>query len=84
MEAKVVCGACGQSNRVGRRFCGECGAALSAACPSCGAVDDEGAKFCGVCGSPLAPTPTRAALRPKSEPRDYTPKHLADKILQSD
>jgi predicted amidophosphoribosyltransferase len=40
MAAEVVCGTCGQSNRVARRFCGECGAALSAACPSCGVVDD--------------------------------------------
>jgi len=83
MATEVLCGTCGQPNRVGRRFCGECGAALSATCPSCGAVDVEGARYCGVCGSLVAPAPARPKLRTKPEPRDYTPKHLVDKILQS-
>ena len=39
-----------------------------------------GAKFCDECGTPVA-RPTGQAAQP--DPRSYTPKHLADKILQS-
>jgi len=36
-------------------------------------------KFCGDCGKPLA----EAAKPPAPDPRSYTPKHLAEKILTS-
>ncbi|MCX5737507.1 MAG: hypothetical protein NTZ61_03240, partial [Proteobacteria bacterium] len=42
-------------------------------------------KFCGECGAKVAgaaPAGASAAL-PDRSPRNYTPKHLADKILQS-
>ena len=48
------CPACGTENETGRKFCGECGGALSLACPSCGAVNTPGVKFCGDCGAQLA------------------------------
>jgi len=50
----VVCGSCGTENKVGRRFCVECGAGLASACPTCGADIEAGEKFCGSCGSRLA------------------------------
>ena len=50
--ASMNCTACGAANRVGRRFCGQCGASLDRAVPSCGAANDEGERFCGACGSP--------------------------------
>jgi len=50
----MLCQACGTENREGRRFCRECGAALSVACPSCGAANDPDDKFCGACGGPVA------------------------------
>ena len=59
------CAACGTANAAGRRFCLECGAALSAGCPSCGALNEPAAKFCGTCGTSLerggANTPVVAA-----------------------
>src|SRR4029077_3526905 len=56
----VTCSACGTENRTGRRFCGQCGAALSAKCTSCGADNEPGDRFCGECGSPLGATASEA------------------------
>jgi class 3 adenylate cyclase/tetratricopeptide (TPR) repeat protein len=53
----------------------ECGAGLGRACGRCGAELPAEAKFCPACGD--------AAAAPERDPRDYTPKHLAEKILQS-
>jgi class 3 adenylate cyclase/tetratricopeptide (TPR) repeat protein len=47
-------------------------------CPSCGHENPAGARFCNDCGAPLAAAPT---ITP--EPRSYTPRHLAEKILAS-
>ena len=49
----MTCEACGSQNEAGRKFCGECGAALSLGCPSCGAANAASAKFCGECGTSL-------------------------------
>jgi class 3 adenylate cyclase/tetratricopeptide (TPR) repeat protein len=56
----VTCASCGAENRTGRKFCAECGSALSQACPSCGAANEPGEKFCGECGAALAVQPRRA------------------------
>ena len=46
-------------------------------CPSCGFENPRGFKFCGGCGAGLsAPIPEL-----QRDPRSYTPKHLADRIL---
>jgi class 3 adenylate cyclase len=78
------CRSCGQSNPAGARFCNECATPLEAACGACGRENPPGAKFCNQCGAPLAAgsatVPPAAPQRPRP---DYTPKHLADKILQS-
>ncbi len=50
----MQCPQCQYENRVGRRFCAECGAPLSLACPTCGFTNEPGEKFCGGCGTPLA------------------------------
>jgi class 3 adenylate cyclase len=47
---------------------------------SCGFDNAPGIKFCGECGRSLAPDKCRP---PTSDPRAYTPRHLAEKILQS-
>src|SRR6202158_4648056 len=45
---------CAVENRVGRKFCAECGAPLNVRCASCGAENDSAEKFCGECGVALA------------------------------
>lgn len=54
------CPACSFENPVGTRFCGSCGAALTAACPSCGTENPPGFRFCGSCGAALDPAATTA------------------------
>jgi adenylate cyclase len=49
-------------------------------CISCGQPNPETNRFCGSCGRPLGAPPQAPGRR---EPRAYTPKHLADKILTS-
>jgi class 3 adenylate cyclase/tetratricopeptide (TPR) repeat protein len=56
----MTCTVCGAANRVGRRFCGQCGASLDRVCPSCGAANDESERFCGACGVPLESGPAAA------------------------
>ena len=48
-------------------------------CPGCGFANPPGFKFCGECGGSLS----GSAPSPERSPRDYTPKHLANRILQS-
>jgi class 3 adenylate cyclase len=89
----VRCAACGHENRDSAKFCGGCAASLAAepVCSSCGAENLAGQKFCDECGAELQGAGFRAqgsgpALGPRTlnpDPRSYTPKHLADKILQS-
>src|SRR5213083_3617727 len=50
-------------------------------CPSCGHANRAAAKFCEECGTRLASA--AAAAEPPRAPRDYTPRHLAEKILGS-
>ena len=79
------CPTCGHANPERVKFCFECGAALGGRCASCGSELSPAAKFCGECGAKVAPAaPQRdGPSPPERSPRDYTPKHLADKILQS-
>ena len=90
----MTCTACGQENREGRKFCAGCGARLTLACPQCGTPNQPGERFCGECGAPVGVSGVGARvsgdtqkrvdpLHPTPDPRSYTPKHLADKILQS-
>src|SRR5215467_1041251 len=47
------CPNCGISNPVGKKFCGDCGASLSASCVACGAENPLGKRFCANCGAAL-------------------------------
>ncbi len=76
----MTCTACGHANPVRTKFCSACGAPAAARCGSCGSELPAGVNFCGECGAKVAGAP-RAS--PDRSPRDYTPRHLADKILQS-
>ena len=77
------CPGCGFENPKDMRFCGGCGDALVRPCSGCGFACPPEFAFCGKCGAPLGDEPVSAALPPARAPRDYTPKHLADRILQS-
>src|SRR6478735_5153360 len=61
----MPCPSCGTENDPGRKFCGECGAALALVCTACGSPNPPGVKFCGECGTALgaqaAPAPAPAA-----------------------
>ena len=45
-------------------------------CPACGCANPAEARFCNQCGRELA-----AGAAPAKSPRDYTPRHLAERIL---
>jgi class 3 adenylate cyclase len=82
----MQCSKCQTQNPSGAQFCGVCGQNLKTEniCPKCGHVNPEGFKFCNKCGQALgeAPRPSPAPVAfDKAEPKSYTPKHLADKIL---
>jgi class 3 adenylate cyclase/tetratricopeptide (TPR) repeat protein len=47
-------------------------------CSTCQSPNPDGSNFCNACGARLAP---EAPVPPKRDPRDYTPAHLARKIL---
>src|SRR5262249_41305537 len=72
------CQGCTAENPENAKFCLECGAQLGHRCAACGAESPARAKFCLECGKPLA---TASKPRPAPDPRSYTPKHLAEKIL---
>ncbi|MGH7899707.1 MAG: adenylate/guanylate cyclase domain-containing protein, partial [Candidatus Binatia bacterium] len=82
VDAMMLCSRCGRENRTGRKFCADCGSPLALVCNSCGARNRAGERFCGECGHSLAvpAAPPRASER---DPRSFTPKHLAERILTS-
>ena len=70
----MICSSCGAENRVGRKFCGECGTSLAATCPACGASNEPGEKFCGECGALLsAPSTAPRTLHSGSTVRPVAP-----------
>ncbi len=72
------CTSCEHLNPDAARFCNRCGAALEISCSSCSQPNPPASRFCNHCGTPLAePTAQDAPA-----PRDYTPKHLAERILR--
>lgn len=76
----MQCSKCRFDNPAEMQFCGKCGAKLESICPECNAFNPLEFNFCGKCGHMLrAPQDTIAV--DYSEPRNYTPKHLADPIL---
>ena len=75
------CSACGTENPATAKFCEECGTGLARACPHCGHEVGPAAKFCAECGRALATAPTPAEHR--ASQHEYTPRHLAEKILAS-
>jgi len=81
----VNCLQCGHRNPEHAKFCLECGSALQLHCGQCQTELPAGARFCLECGTPVGAGANGAATRgaPERSPADYTPRHLADKILRS-
>ena len=85
----MICDGCHSENPAGNRFCDRCGAPLARLCAACGYENRPNAKFCGGCGGTLEPAaaalaPASAPARPRSlSVADYTPHHLAARILSS-
>jgi class 3 adenylate cyclase len=76
----LLCGSCDHENPDDARFCSGCGELLQQVCSDCGRANDGDARFCNGCGRPVGAT---AAHPAPSRPRDYTPRHLAERILRS-
>jgi class 3 adenylate cyclase/tetratricopeptide (TPR) repeat protein len=64
----------------GLTFCGKCGAKLEKVCPKCNFSNPSAFIYCGKCGVVLE-EPKEVPSINYSEPKSYTPKFLADKIL---
>jgi class 3 adenylate cyclase/tetratricopeptide (TPR) repeat protein len=78
----MKCPRCQQENRPGAKFCEECAAPLARACVNCGAQLSATAKFCSECAHPAGPAAAPAPQR-FGAPEAYTPKHLAERIINS-
>jgi adenylate cyclase len=76
----MTCSQCGHDNPAGARFCNGCGTAVEGVCSRCGKPNPAGSRFCNGCGGQLQ---AAAIAERVADPRSYTPKHLAEKILTS-
>ena len=77
----MKCPKCLTENEEPRRFCRKCGGKLSIICPGCGFENLPDDDFCGGCGCNLKEQEESPSID-FSRPQSYTPKHLADKILE--
>jgi class 3 adenylate cyclase/tetratricopeptide (TPR) repeat protein len=77
------CPRCQHENEVGAKFCEECAAPLTRHCAKCGQQLSATAKFCPECAHPSRFTPETATAPRFASPEAYTPKHLAERILNS-
>jgi class 3 adenylate cyclase/tetratricopeptide (TPR) repeat protein len=75
----MKCPRCQHDNPQGARFCEECATPLARTCSSCGTALSATAKFCHACAHPVA----AVAGAPSRSPDSYTPKHLAERIINS-
>ena len=67
------CPRCAIENPPASKFCRGCGVRLDTMCPACTHSNLSGSRFCNECGHQLV----------SEAPANYTPKHLADKILKA-
>src|SRR3954453_2635996 len=77
----MQCAQCQAKNPDRARFCEDCGARLEFKCPHCGETATPGNKFSPSSGGSLIAAP--ADVRPTPSPQDYTPQHLAERIISS-
>src|SRR4029453_4774322 len=79
----MQCPRCQQANEPGAKFCEQCAAPLSPECGRCGHSLSATAKFCPECAHPTGLAPPSHPARRFAAPEDYTPRHLAERILRS-
>jgi class 3 adenylate cyclase len=78
----MKCPKCQTENPENKKFCRKCGAKLTVICPQCRSEIFPDDSFCGDCGYDVR-KPKEAASIDYAEPQSYTPKFLADKILNT-
>ena len=78
----MQCPECRFENREGANFCSECGHKFDFICLKCRHKIRPGSKFCDECGYDLR-QPQKALSIEYSKPQSYTPKFLAEKILNT-
>ncbi len=76
------CPKCQFENREEAKFCSECGYKFEITCPKCGNKIRFGSKFCDECGENIT-EPLETPSLDYTQPQSYTPKFLADKILNN-
>ncbi len=76
----MKCPRCQQENPPQAKFCLECATPLALRCANCGTQLPAGAKFCFECATPVG-APSSAPRF--ASPETYTPKHLAERIINS-
>ncbi len=78
-----ACPDCQRANPDDAAFCAGCGRKLALVCSACERENAADARFCNGCGRPLGEPAPAAPPASERSPRDYTPRHLAEKILNS-
>jgi class 3 adenylate cyclase/tetratricopeptide (TPR) repeat protein len=76
----MKCPRCQQDNPPQAKFCLECATPLVPRCTNCGTQLPAGAKFCFECATPVSGPGSGERF---ASPETYTPKHLAERILNS-
>src|SRR5438128_1484417 len=76
----MKCPRCQHENPPQAKFCLECAAPLAFQCTNCGTQLPPGAKFCFECATPVG---APGSVPRFASPQAYTPKHLAERILNS-
>jgi class 3 adenylate cyclase/tetratricopeptide (TPR) repeat protein len=76
----MKCPRCQQDNPPQAKFCPECATPLAPRCTNCGTQLPAGAKFCFECATPVSALGSPSRF---TSPETYTPKHLAERIINS-
>jgi class 3 adenylate cyclase len=76
----MKCPRCQQENPPRAKFCLECATPLALECANCGTQLPAGAKFCFECATPVSVAASRSRF---VSPEAYTPRHLAERIINS-
>jgi len=78
----MKCPKCQFENQQDAKFCNQCASKIEIVCPGCGTGNLPGSRYCKECARDLS-KPMETPSIDYSQPQSYTPKFLADRILQS-